>query len=96
MQKKDIFIFTCCCIHFRMMTTGAKYRVTGDIILRTKASTKGVDRDRRVDVYYGNTKTNFDDVAIVQRRRPLTPTTPYFVVEVQKCGKAIRDNHYMM
>lgn len=66
------------------MTTEGRFRVTGDITVKTRAAGKG---PRRMDISYGSKKsTNFERVSIIQARQALTPESPYFVVEVNKCG----------
>ena len=64
------------------------YRIVGDIYFKGKTVTNGKLRGRKVDISYGSKKTtNFDNIAIIQARQPLTPESPYFVIEVHKCGK---------
>jgi hypothetical protein len=73
------------------MTTETRYRITGDIIIKPKILVNGRHRDRKVDVSYANgSRTNLDDVAIIQARQPLTPHTPYFLLQIQKCGKIFK------
>jgi hypothetical protein len=68
-------------------TTDGRYRILGDITVKSK-TTAGISKGKKVDISYGNKKTtNFDNISIIQTRRPLTPESPYFLVEVQKCGK---------
>ena len=72
-------------VRSNMTTLDQRYRIVGDIVLRGKAS--GLSRGKKVEIVYGNKKTtDFDTVSIIQSRRPLTPQSPYFVVEVYKCG----------
>ena len=68
--------------------TDERYRIVGDITVRSKATTHGVGRGKKMDVSYGSKKSmNYENISIIQSRRPLTPESPYFVVEVHKCGK---------
>ena len=76
------------------MTTDSYYRTVGDVTIKNKTSTNGTNTGRKVEISYGNKKTtNFDSVAIIQSRQPLTPDAPYFIVEIQKCGKTLRHNY---
>jgi len=69
-------------------TTDGRYRILGDITVKSKTTTAGISKGKKVDISYGNKKTtNFDNISIIQTRRPLTPESPYFLVEVHKCGK---------
>jgi hypothetical protein len=72
-----------------MTTTDGRYRIVGDITVKSKITTaSGTHKGRKVDISYGNKKTaNFENISIIQSRRPLTPESPYFIVEVHKCGK---------
>ena len=71
-----------------MTTTDVHYRILGDITVKGKAATQGFIRGKKVDISYGNKKTtNFDKIAVIQARQPVTPESPYFLVEVHKCGK---------
>jgi hypothetical protein len=73
-----------------VMFTDTIYRIVGDITIKNKSPTDG---RRKIDISYGNKKTtNFDKVAIIQARQPLTPDAPYFLIEVQKCGKILCTN----
>ncbi|CAF2557981.1 unnamed protein product [Rotaria sp. Silwood2] len=67
------------------MTTNTYYRIVGDIRVKSRASTTGKSKGKTVDITYGMNKTNFDDIAIIQRNQPLTSDAPYFVVEIHKC-----------
>lgn len=69
--------------------TDPRYRIVGDITVKTgKTAVSGRTKGRKVDISYGNRKTtNFDNISIIQSRHPLTPESPYFLVEVHKCGK---------
>jgi hypothetical protein len=68
--------------------TDGRYRIVGDITIRGKTTAHGVIQGKKVDISYGSKKTtNFESISIIQSRRPLSPESPYFVVEVQKCGK---------
>jgi hypothetical protein len=68
--------------------TDGRYRIAGDITIRGKTTGYGITKGRKVDISYGHKKpTNFETISIIQSRRPLSPESPYFVVEVQKCGK---------
>lgn len=63
------------------------YRIVGDINVKGKQPNNGRTRGKKVEISYGNRKTtNFENIAIIQCRQPLNPESPYFVVEVQKCG----------
>ena len=76
------------------MTTETRYRITGDIIIKNKTPASRKNRGKKVEVSYGTAKTtDLDQVAIIQARKPLTPEAPYFLLEVQKCGKMIGDFH---
>lgn len=70
------------------MTTDGRYRIVGDITVKTgKTTASGRSKGKKVDISYGNKKTtNYDNISIIQSRHPLTPESPYFVVEVHKCG----------
>lgn len=71
-------------------TTAAdeRFRIVGDITVKGKAAAHGLTKGKKVNISYGNKKTtNFENVSIIQSRYPLTPESPYFVVEVHKCGK---------
>jgi hypothetical protein len=72
-----------------MTTTDQRYRIVGDITVRGKSTTShGISKGKKVDISYGNKKTtDFESVSIIQARQPLTPESPYFLVEVHKCGK---------
>lgn len=74
------------------MPTDTFYRISGDIIIKNKTTTTtktGRNKTKKVQLSYGTTKTtDFDNVAIIQTHKPLTPEAPYFLLEVQKCGKA--------
>jgi hypothetical protein len=72
-----------------MTTTNQRYRILGDITVRSKSTHgHGTTRGKKVDISYGNKKTaDFETVSIIQSRQPLTPQSPYFLVEVHKCGK---------
>jgi hypothetical protein len=66
------------------MTTDTRYRIVGDITIN------GISKGKGVNISYGNKNTtNFDNVAIIQKRRPLTYSAPYFFLEVEKCGKIL-------
>jgi hypothetical protein len=68
--------------------TDSRFRIVGDITVKTKSTTTGISRGKKIDIAYGNKKsTNFENISIIQSRQPLTPESPYFLVEVQKCGK---------
>lgn len=73
------------------MLTDTTYRITGDIIIKNKiaaTTTTNKQKGKKIELSYGSTRTtNFDNVAIIQTRKPLTPKSPYFLLEVQKCGK---------
>jgi hypothetical protein len=74
------------------MSTDIRYRITGDIIIKSKTPKSGRKKGKKVDISYGTTNTtNFENVAIIQTRQPLTPESPYFLLEVQKCGKTIKN-----
>jgi len=74
------------------MSTDIRYRITGDIIIKSKTPASGRKKEKKVDISYGTTNTtNFENVAIIQTRQPLTPESPYFLLEVQKCGKTIKN-----
>jgi hypothetical protein len=67
------------------MTTDARYRIIGDITIKSKTP---ISKGKKVEISYGNKDTtSFDNVAIIQTRQPLTPESPYFLIEIQKCGK---------
>ena len=67
--------------------TDGRYRIVGDITIKSKATEHGGSRRKKVDIAYGSKKTtNFENVSIIQSRQPLTPESPYFVVDVVKCG----------
>ncbi|UJR28669.1 hypothetical protein I4U23_009898 [Adineta vaga] len=71
-----------------MTTTDQRYRIVGDVTVRGKTSTatSAFSKGKKVEIIYGNKKTtDFDNVSIIQSRQPLTPESPYFVVEVYKC-----------
>ncbi len=69
-------------------TTDGRYRIVGDITVKGKTATNGIIRGKKVDISYGNKKTtNFENISIIQSRQPLTPESPYFIIEVTKCGK---------
>lgn len=70
-----------------MATTDTRYRIVGDITIKGNATTNGIGKGKRVDISYGNKKTNFETTAIIQSLQILTPESPYFLVEVHKCGK---------
>jgi len=72
-----------------MTTTNQRYRIVGDITVRSKSTPgHGTIRGKKVDISYGHKKTaDFESVSIIQSRQPLTPQSPYFLVEVHKCGK---------
>jgi hypothetical protein len=71
-----------------MTTTDTYYRIVGDLTVKGKTATNGITRGKKVDISYGNKKTtNFENISIIQSRQPLTPESPYFIVEVHKCGK---------
>lgn len=77
------------------MTTETPYRITGDVIIKSKIPVKGKLRDRKVNVSYANEKTtDLENVAIIQARQPLTPKMPYFLIEIQRCGKMFRDLNF--
>ncbi|CAF0900115.1 unnamed protein product [Rotaria sp. Silwood1] len=69
-----------------MTTIDTRYRVVGDITIKSKTTTNGIIKGKKVDISYGNKKTaNFDTISIIQSLQPLTPESPYFLVEVHKC-----------
>jgi hypothetical protein len=73
------------------MTTNTRYRITGDIIIKSKTTTGRRNKGKKVEISYGNEKTtNLDNVAIIQTHQPLTSEAPYFLLEILKCGKTIR------
>ena len=73
------------------MTTETPYRIIGDVIIKPKISVNGKHKDRKVEISYANQKTtDLENVAIIQSRQLLTPRTPYFLVEIQRCGKMFR------
>ncbi|CAF3458282.1 unnamed protein product [Rotaria sp. Silwood1] len=66
-----------------MTTIDTRYRVVGDITIKSKTTTNGIIKGKKVDISYGNKKTaNFDTISIIQSLQPLTPESPYFLVEV--------------
>lgn len=77
--------------------TDERFRIVGDITIKKKtapsstatlARTSAFAKGKRLDISYGSKKTaNFDNISIIQARQPLTPESPYFVVEINKCGK---------
>jgi len=68
--------------------TDNRFRIVGDITVKTKPTPSGITKGKKIDISYGNKKsTNFENISIIQSRQPLTPESPYFLVEVQKCGK---------
>lgn len=70
-----------------MTTTDARYRIVGDIAIKGKAAANGIIKGKKVEISYGSKKTaNFDNISIVQLLQPLTPESPYFLVEVHRCG----------
>jgi hypothetical protein len=71
-------------------TTDGRYRIVGDITIKGGKPTTpyGRTKGKKVDLSYGSNKqTNFDYVSIIQSLQPLTPESPYFLVDVRKCGK---------
>lgn len=75
-------------------TTDERFRIVGDITVKKKtapstttlSSTSTFSKGKKIDISYGSKKTaNFDHISIIQARQPLTPESPYFVVEIQKC-----------
>ena len=73
------------------MATDAMYRLVGDITLRSKTSIDQTSKRKQVTVSYGtNKRTNLNHVAILQLRQPCTPDSPYFSIEVHRCGKIRR------
>lgn len=73
-------------------TADGRFRIVGDITVKSRATTHGANKGKRMDISYGNKKsTNFERVSIIQARQPLTPESPYFIVEVHKCGKEVLD-----
>lgn len=74
------------------MNTQSDYRIVGDIKVTKKTPMKSVSKNK-VDVAYGGLGRDFNDVAIIQTRKPLTPDAPYFLVNIHKCGKYIRYNN---
>jgi hypothetical protein len=72
------------------MTTATeiRYRIVGDIVVKGKTASGAANKGKKIDISYGNKKTtNFENISIIQSRLPLTPESPYFIVEVHKCGK---------
>lgn len=68
-------------------TTDGRFRIVGDITVKTRAAHGAGKGPRRMDISYGSKKSaNFERVSIIQARQPLTPESPYFVIEVNKCG----------
>lgn len=72
------------------MNTDTPYRIVGNITVKNKASRYTITKGKPTKISYGIGETNFDDVAIIQSRETLTSQAPYFLVEVQKCGKSIK------
>jgi hypothetical protein len=73
-----------------MATSDSHYRIVGDITVKGKTSTHGMQRGKKVDISYGNKKTtNFENVSIIQTRQPLTCESPYFLVELVRCGRIL-------
>ena len=69
------------------MATDAKYRIVGDITVRSKTSTDQAGKGKPVTVSYGtNKRTNLNHVAIIQLRQSCAPDSPYFSIEVHRCG----------
>jgi hypothetical protein len=74
------------------MSTETRYRILGDIIINSKTPASRRTKEKKVDISYGSRKTtNLDNVAVIQTCRPLTSETPYFFLEVQQCGKTIKN-----
>ena len=81
------------------MTSERRYRIIGDIRVKSKTPPSGRKRERNVEISYINERTtDLDSIAIIQPRRLLTPDTPYFFLEVKECGKIIvhlLDHHFV-
>jgi hypothetical protein len=72
-------------------TAELRYRIVGDITVKGKSGASGANKGKKTDISYGNKKaTNYENISIIQSRQPLTPESPYFVVEVHKCGMIIK------
>ncbi len=68
--------------------TDGRFRIVGDITVKGKTTANGIIKGKKVEISYGNKKTtNFENISIIQSRQPLTSESPYFVIEVHKCGK---------